>query len=529
MTTTVTLSPNATVQNTGGSTGTGWAPSTGTLHGVLSDATDLTFASGGFGDPGDPAAIAEIGFGTSALPSGSRVVDVTPQVRWVRLSGLTTTNHYDIRDTVGTGAIWSAAAPSAVATQNGPAQARRSNGAQWTQADIDALQLRWAAYNEIADNRLYEVRLLVRYALQPDLTVNGSGTETTSTPTVAWTPSMDPGFPTVERRHVKVFAQAVWSGGGFNPETSTAVWDETEQVSSATSTVVGSPLAAGTDYRRYVKIAAQVNGEAHWSPWRFQEFDVVLASPAVPSIAVFAEDDEARIRIVVTRNAGAAVTDYVQIQRTADGGTTVEDVRGAAFADLLVAGATTTWYDAQTGDGVPWQYRARAISDDAGLTALAVSAFSAWTSAIEWNHQLEACEWRFSSPNRPSLDKWFLVAYGGVPTDVWDRPTGVHSILDSEYPVTVQDVRKKPQGGPLVVSLIDTAELDELLALLTHGGTLLVRAPAGDPWGDRYCTIMRASAPRLPLITIVWRDVAMEFVEVASPSGGIDPDFTWVP
>ena len=89
-----------------------------------------------------------------------------------------------------------------------------------------------------------------------------SGTQTTTRkPLVDWTYNGGAGTNGQGRFEVKIFTDAVYNGGGFDPSTSSPVLTSGQVTSSTTQWTPTSNLADGDTYRAYVRTAERVNGQ----------------------------------------------------------------------------------------------------------------------------------------------------------------------------------------------------------------------------------------------------------------------------
>ena len=122
-----------------------------------------------------------------------------------------------------------------------------------------------AGATQTGDIRVYQFQLELESTTAPTApTVNNLGTVTASEAAVVWTHNDGDGWDQTFYE-VKVFDSATYSGGGFSPATSNAVWEE-DGFGSANSTIVRE-LDTGVTYRVYVRTAKTVRGRAQWSPW----------------------------------------------------------------------------------------------------------------------------------------------------------------------------------------------------------------------------------------------------------------------
>lgn len=131
----------------------------------------------------------------------------------------------------------------------------------------------------------------------PDVTVDEPrGTATSSRPRVEWT-FFDPAGGSQAAYHVKVFDADTYSAGGFDPNTTAALWDSGEiNSSSVFDRVVGVDLETGATYRAYVRVK---DNEGIYSGWMYRQFSVSLSPPNVPTIVVTDDPDNARVIIDV--------------------------------------------------------------------------------------------------------------------------------------------------------------------------------------------------------------------------------------
>lgn len=138
----------------------------------------------------------------------------------------------------------------------------------WEQAYIDRVAVgfrRMPGYLS-GDIRLMELYVVVNYNMPATVVVTGpTGAVTSSNqPNVTWTYTDPEGDPQ-DRAMVKVFNQAQYDAGGFNPETSPAVWS-TESVGTGLTKQIGVQLPLGVNHKAYVK-ADDMGFDQRWSAW----------------------------------------------------------------------------------------------------------------------------------------------------------------------------------------------------------------------------------------------------------------------
>lgn len=318
-----TLRPNATTTHTGDLTGGA------TAHGVLSDDSDSSYTNlssdelylGGLGD--------------LTLPAGAVIKSAAVRAR-VAKSGPNTPRLATALGVPGGGdtevsVTWTTPTTVTTLTYTGLSGAIAD-------ADIDAATLSIENDGSSGGLLVYEAYLDVTHVAQPVVSADApSGTVTnTNLPTVEWSNTLDTDGGAQTRYEVRVFTDAQYGAGGFDPAISTATDESGIVSSSATSWQVTTPLADDT-YRAYVRVAQTVNGELHWSDWDNAQFDVDLDLPATPTLVATPDNPNGRIQLAITPGAGgAASTDLYELQRSLDAGATWEHVRGL-LADGLIA------------------------------------------------------------------------------------------------------------------------------------------------------------------------------------------------
>lgn len=295
---------------------------------------------------------------------------------WVRIQLVISGHTYELVSTPG------GFEDATFSTRTAPIALTQSaeTGGQFQDAEIDGMRYKVLTANIAGDTatRVRFARLWVNVTIiaQPVINVTGpAGTVTNPQPTVAW--SFDGDTLPQTYYKVRVFTAAIAGGGGFDPDTSPAVWETNDVPSAAQSKQIGVALADGS-YVAYVKAAQALK---HWSAWDSSAFTVAhgpntptLVSPNSGSVL----DTTAGVTLdwSYTHPSGVAQAAWA-IRRKVDGGSaqywrtsddtwqsalvwnagsvTVEDFPAGAFA----LGHTYAW--------------AVAVTDGNGLT----SAFSA--------------------------------------------------------------------------------------------------------------------------------------------------------
>lgn len=285
----VTLRPNIIISDANGPGGFNW------LGGDVSKVADDIDATYGESNAFSGPASFEVGFQNFTIPAGAVIVSVTPKVRargsgggsdgsvvtWgssggaieLKDSGSLVTNTFNI--TLGS-----------IQTHIGTARTTKPSGGAWTQSAIDNMTVRTmlGPWHSTASLRVYDLMLDVLYnevATVTNVTVPPQIREDAEV-TFSF---VDPDFNAQAGYQVKVFTSAVVNGGGFNPDSSTNVFD--------TGNVSGNPapfnpktvnlntnLSPGR-YFAYIRVRDDVNGG--WSAWAASNEFRVVNSPLMVS------------------------------------------------------------------------------------------------------------------------------------------------------------------------------------------------------------------------------------------------------
>lgn len=366
-----------------------------------------------------------------------------------------------------------------------------------TEAFVDSAAFKLAVSVGTAIARAYEAYFDVVYAVQPVVVVDApAGTiSDTNSPSVTWTNDIDPDGGAQQLAQIRIFTDAVFTGGGFDPDGPNVYEDDVD--GAATTYALQSPLALGT-YHVGVRIWTPP-GASFPSEWAFSEFTIDVDEPAVPTINATAESSAGRIRVDVTAVAGDATTEAIDIERSYDGGATwtlVERVTG-----------TATVYDYSAPNGVVATYRARSLHNYGGLFA-----FSAWAQdTATWS----SSSWWLKDPTDPTASlEVRLRTFGSV-----TRPArqGDFQPLGAAFPIVVRDTAGSARGV-LTIAIDTAAERDAIEALLSALPIVLVQGPiaAGEP--DRYVVFGDVTTTRkVESDQFAWRDMTLPWTEVDAP------------
>lgn len=314
---TIDLLPSSTVANSG-------VVVTGaSAHAALADSSDASYI--GDIDSGDTITL---GFDDFTLPAGAVITNAIGYYRIATTTGPAAT--YQINSSLpdSTSGTWPL--PGA-AVNLSPADGAFALIDQPSDAQLDASTITLFADggNFQPDAlRVYKLWLRVLYVTQPVVSADTpTGTlTTTNLPTIgwSWTPDSDGGAQT--RYEVKVFTDAQYGAGGFDPDSSTSTVSSGIKVGADTTWQLTQTLADDT-YRAYVRVAQTVNGSLLWSAWDPVEFTIDVDVPGTPTLVATADNANARVGLTVTDVPGVVSTDWFELNRSTDGGTTWGPVR----------------------------------------------------------------------------------------------------------------------------------------------------------------------------------------------------------
>jgi hypothetical protein len=345
---TATLRPDGTIY--GGGTLTGGAGST---HATLSDNSDGTYASKAAGSPPD-----QVRFGTTSKPAGS--VLYTARL-WMKLQSSSGTTKADFWGSGGFGAVYGLSVSNTPTVYYGPTVVVGDQAQSW----IDGLEMAYRTPSG-SNTRFLEAGIDLVFPETPTCAVTTpTGALVASEFTMAWThaPGTDGGGQT--HYHIKIFTAAQYGGSGFDPTTSTALYDSGAIASSAGSQV--GVLGAGT-FRIYVRTAQSLAGSAQWSAWDSNDFTISLTTAEVLAVTAAAEPADGSVEIIVDRDTGTDAWGYIELVRQAftnllgdDGKFETEGATpglGAGWTLLGVLGSPTgTSVSLSSAGGVDGQYQ----------------------------------------------------------------------------------------------------------------------------------------------------------------------------
>lgn len=255
---------------------------------------------------------------------------------------------------------------------------RQTDGTDWTQAALDGMHAFLHAYATLynSDVRVSTLYVEVETNERPAVTLTGPASLTpTSTPTILWTYSDAESEPQ-EACHLRIFTDAVASGPGFNPLTSQSAYDSTLVYANIRriDIPVEQLLPPGA-YVAYLR-ATDTGSNSRWSDWATRNFTVYYTIPPPATLTATPDQANARVNLVIGWPTGSS---QVEVQRSADGGSTWETLRWGRFAVSPTAGSVLI-FDYEAPLGIDLLYRARAIVSSGAPPAL-ITRITNWSAS----------------------------------------------------------------------------------------------------------------------------------------------------
>jgi hypothetical protein len=177
----------------------------------------------------------------------------------------------------------------------------------------------------------------VFYKLAGVVTVDPVANVQTTRPEVTWQYLQEDG-DFQDRFQVKVFTQAQFSAGGFNPATSTPVYDSGIVSGSDDGFALPFDLLNGTTYRFYIRAAALVLSAPHYSGWANSAnftINLIGGTTSAPSLSVRGDAQWHRNRLTYS---GVVPGAFLWIEYSIDEGVTWHTVRAANGASVQPPG-----------------------------------------------------------------------------------------------------------------------------------------------------------------------------------------------
>lgn len=517
------LRPNETLLNTGTVTGGG-----GVLHTALSDNSDASYGEFDCGSD-----YYRVGMESTSISGSAEITAVQYIGRFSKLNGSDATVYHtmftDDSDTMGY--QWERHAVVG-GTLNPQTVLVKTWTKEQTTTKIDALDLYGLASYDTSSGakvRVYELYAWVYYCDPPVVSVDSpSGTLTTQNrPTVSWTNTLDWVGGDQVLAEVKIFDDATYLAGGFDPDKDTP--DDSGTVQGAATSWRGGEALDDDTYRAYVKTYQWVNGAYFGGDWAYSEFTIDVDRPATATLTLNPTAASGRVRIQVGQGGTTpATTDGFQVERSIDDGATWTWVRCPPDDDAWItggggtighgyaskdAGGTTTIDDYEAPNGVSTVYRARAAHDYDGSPVFSewVLGTTSWTDADAYwlKHPYDGATYNVEVTLRSQQSR----------TNASRR--GAHSVLDRKNAVVVGDSVRGPVTGQIAFRFDSETAEDAFEDLIDTAEPVLLQAPSGaERLPDRWINLGDVTIERA--VDTAWGETTFasgEWTEVDRPAG----------
>lgn len=277
-------------------------------HTATSDELDTTYFTLRGLDPG-----CDLDFPTVTIPAGGVVksIQCRARMRWQTNStdariGI----QYDNGSWIGTSTVHDLT--SSWVTYTGTLEQ-----VALSQSDLDNIMVE--VYDELLQtelqcSRVYLDLVIAEVPSAPTVSAPTGTVTTTRKPQVQWTFNAGTDGGSQTKFQVKVFTDAQYGAGGFDPETSSPTVNSGTITSSTGAWTPSANLPNGDTYRAYVKTAATTNGVDQWSAWAYTEFTISIA--LTTPTAVVPEDSSTKTTSKPALGATiGAQTDGILIKR----------------------------------------------------------------------------------------------------------------------------------------------------------------------------------------------------------------------
>jgi hypothetical protein len=267
-------------------------------HAVLSDASDSSYTNGwdyGGGyinNPGDFS----LTFTTFTLPAGAVTKEVNTTMRMGTLPGANNTvpppsTLAPPSYSLSRGSGYVATSGYYASTSTITNYVKTFTATNWSQADIDGITVDMnCPYIFNVDGaygaRIYKFSAALTYVTKPVTVVNAVTPDpipTSNIAAISWSNTLDADGGAQTRYWVRVFTQAQYSIGGFDPETSPATYDSGNLTGAATSLNTTYLPGRNQTYRVYVRVGQTVNSVSHYSDWSFDQFSTAGSTALIPA------------------------------------------------------------------------------------------------------------------------------------------------------------------------------------------------------------------------------------------------------
>lgn len=270
----------------------------------------------------------------------------------------------------------------------------------------------------------------------------------------------------------------------------------------------GYTFKGGTPYTLSMSIMASASTDCDLMLGKASA-DCAMADPTVTttwtrySVTWTPASDGTTVYAVLRTNLGGSPqartiqVDGVMVEQASSAGTYIEGVEGA------------TVYDYEARNGTAETYRVRALHDFGGGSYSA----SAW---VQDSGTYTSPYWWVKHPSLPALN---------LPVTVYSQEgysrearQGIFQALGSTRAVVVDD-EAGPKTGSITFRFDTDAEQDAFDELFTAGVSLLIQAPSGHHWPDRWVRL--AGQDRRRIVDKSWGEATLDtytWTEVGRPT-----------
>jgi hypothetical protein len=427
---------SGTVSGTWSAYNTGTAQAMASAVTYLSDALDTTYISPTALGPDDTAGV-YFTMNAPSIGSGSAISVIRIGVR-AGFSGNYARAYLTSSDggTVLSDSSWYGSS-IAVGGYTGGWANSPSAGSAWTSSELTGL----LGYVVSTDTVNRDAQLYIE-AKQVSLPF---GTPTVTSQTTNWSYGDADGF-IQSSAVVKYFASAVYSAGGFDPDTSTAMFSSV--VAGTTRTVTPSTVIPNGYMKPYIRVISDKDGAAIFGTWTPSVLAYNISSaPVVPAtLAGTYLTDYRRNRITIT---GTSYT--VTINRDGTQVGSAYRAAGTIYDYLGTRGGTATYIV---------DYYSGTTKVDSGTVTVVAST---------------ATTWEMQSINNPTTIYDFDVKVTAQDFTQFEG-VNVNRTLSSSYPIVLAG-ELYGEDGTLQVMTTTAQEWDDLTELTDVQGPLILTSP----------------------------------------------------
>jgi hypothetical protein len=510
--TVTTIRPDAT-PSTDGWTIIGGA---GSHHAAQSDNSDAT----GSRSPSTATSSLQLGLPVPTVGATQRVYAVRVRLRALRSAGTTSDLRTSINNpttgVAGSSDRWTFV-PTVATELVGAWRTTAPGGAAWTSALVGTCVIAERDFTTTAGSTtdVLESYADVDIRDQPVADVLGpTGTITnTSQPQITFNADnliANSGL----WGEVKVFTADVYSGAGFNPDTSPPAWQAGPQageftwvfdgVEYSSGSIVPDLLLNGITYRAYVRVGTTwSDGQPWWSAWDFTEFDLDLVPPPQPTVEIGYDNAAGSPTVHVTGDyTGWSEVQYY-VERSDDDGATWQAIQGGLVEPDASWEVVLIDWAAPRGQNVTYRVTASALQAGQRIAADPVSA-TYWN----WNDR----KWWFKVPAQPELSLGGVAVLAGLSLSV-EETLGVFRPLGRERAVVVSgDIYG--EDGTYQIKVNGAPQWASMRALLRYQGAVLVQDPFGE---QKWVRVISRSWSLLGGASCPQRPIDVQYVEVDAP------------